>query len=122
MSKQNLSVMMSAIFVMGLVAGQAMAQVSFSENFEGLSAGALNGQNGWSAAGEIELKSTGGGHETGFGPSMGARNFNGNPGTFTATHSLGATISGGIITATAPRLNCGDCSGKIKEKKKIFVS
>ena len=110
MSKQNLSVMMSAIFVMGLVAGQAMAQVSFSENFEGLSAGGLDGQNGWSAAGEIELNSQGGGHETGFGPSMGARNSNGNPGTFTATHSLGATISGGIITATAlVSPSCGSC-------------
>ena len=110
MSKQNLSVMMSAIFVMGLVAGQAMAQVSFSENFEGLSAGGLDGQNGWSADGEIELNSTGGGHMTGFGPSMGARNSNGNPGTFTATHSLGATISGGIITATAlVAPSCGSC-------------
>ena len=110
MSKQNLSVMMSAIFVMGLVAGQAMAQVSFSENFEGLSAGGLDGQNGWSADGEIELNSTGGGHMTGFGPSMGARNSNGNPGTFTATHSLGSTISGGIITATAlVSPSCGSC-------------
>ena len=89
MSKQNLSVMMSAIFVMGLVAGQAMAQVSFSENFEGLSAGGLDGQNGWSADGQIELNGDG------FGPNMGARNSNGNPGTFTATHSLGTTISGG---------------------------
>ena len=110
MSKQNLSVMMSAIFVMGLVAGQAMAQVSFSENFEGLSAGGLDGQNGWSADGEIELNSTGGGHMTGFGPSMGARNSNGNPGTFTATHSLGTTISGGSIIATAlVSPSCGSC-------------
>ena len=110
MSKQNLGVMMSAIFVMGLVAGQAMAQVSFSENFEGLSAGGLDGQNGWSAAGEIEVNGTGAGHRTGFGPSMGARNSDSNPGTFTATHSLGSTISGGIITATAlVSPSCGSC-------------
>ena len=104
MSKQNLSVMMSAIFVMGLVAGQAMAQVSFSENFEGLSAGGLDGQNGWSADGQIELNGDG------FGPNMGARNSNGNPGTFTATHSLGTTISGASITATAlVNPSCGSC-------------
>lgn len=100
---RNLSAMVVAVVVMGLAAGQAAAQLSFTEDFEGLTNGTLNGQNGWVA--DANLIVDGG---SGFASAKGAKSSN--SGNFTATRPLGTTVTGGLYTASgliSP--SCGSC-------------
>ncbi len=103
MKKFNL--MAAAVVVAGLVVCQASGQTVFSEDFEGLNAGGLDGQNGWSADSNVLVDAGGA-----FSSNFGAKNVDGTAGNFSASQSLSGTISSGVITATAlVNPSCGSC-------------
>ena len=111
MKKFNL--MAAAVVVAGLAVCQASGQTVFSEDYEGLSAGGLDGQNGWSADPNVLVDSG-----AAFSSNFGAKNVNGTAGSFMASRSVG-TISDGTVTATALiSASCGSC----EKGGSIFVS
>ena len=99
---KTFSVTMMAVCVMGFATGQAAGQLPFSEDFEGLSTGPLNGQGGWVADGSLRLDNDAGNpsSQRGYDDSIGASS-QGVVGNFMGTHSLGTTVTDGILTATA---------------------
>ena len=106
MNYTNRTVMVLAGLAISVAVCQVQAQNSlFSENFDGagFSNGPLNGQGGWTADTQLALASGTLGGVVGELGHDGTRGV-GAPGTlgnFTATHSLGQTISDGILFATA---------------------
>jgi len=99
---RNLSAMVMAVLVMGVAAGQAAGQLPFTANFDALTNGGLDGQDGWSADTQMVLSDNVGNpsSEHGYAGSRGA-SAQGVLGNFSATHGLGTTLSSGIITASA---------------------